>query len=76
MSTLKLTQVRSLNRRTKKQRRTMKALGLKRPNDVAEHRDTPQIRGMIRKVNHLITVEEIDDAEEAEVPSEEAEATA
>jgi large subunit ribosomal protein L30 len=58
MATLKLTQVRSLNRRPQRQRRTMQALGLRHPHDTAEHRDTPQIRGMIAKVQHLITVEE------------------
>jgi len=38
---------------------TVEALGLKKINSVVEHNDTPQIRGMIRKVIHLITVEEI-----------------
>jgi large subunit ribosomal protein L30 len=60
MATLKLTQVRSLNRRPQRQRRTMQALGLRHPHDIAEHKDTPQIRGMIAKVQHLIDVEEQD----------------
>ncbi len=60
MATLKLTQVRSLNRRPQRQRRTMQALGLRHPHDTAEHKDTPQIRGMIAKVQHLIDVEEQD----------------
>ncbi len=37
---------------------TVKALGLKRIRDVAVHNDTPQIRGMIKKVSHLVEVEE------------------
>lgn len=37
---------------------TIKALGLKRIRDVAVHNDTPQIRGMIKKVSHLVEVEE------------------
>jgi len=65
MATLKLTQVRSVNRRPERQRRTMQALGLRHPHDTVEHRDTPQIRGMIAKVQHLITVEEQNDAEAA-----------
>lgn len=37
---------------------TVKALGLKKIRDVAVHNDTPQIRGMIKKVSHLVEVEE------------------
>ncbi len=37
---------------------TIKALGLKKIRDVAVHNDTPQIRGMIKKVSHLVEVEE------------------
>ena len=37
---------------------TVKALGLKRIRDAAVHNDTPQIRGMIKKVSHLVEVEE------------------
>ena len=37
---------------------TVKALGLKKIRDVVEHNDTPQIRGMIKKVSHLVEVEE------------------
>ncbi|MES3630830.1 MAG: 50S ribosomal protein L30 [Longimonas sp.] len=62
MSTLKITQVRSLNSRPERQRRTMKALGLRRPHDTVEHQDTPQIRGMLAKVNHLVSIEESEEA--------------
>jgi large subunit ribosomal protein L30 len=41
------------------QKRTIKALGLGRPNYVVEHNDTPAIRGMIRVVQHLVQVTEL-----------------
>jgi large subunit ribosomal protein L30 len=56
-SKLKITQVRSVIDRLENQKRTIKALGLGRPNYVVVHEDTPQIRGMIRKVVHLVKVE-------------------
>ena len=62
MATLKVTQLRSLASRTQKQRGTIRALGLRRIGDSATHRDTPEIRGMIRAVSHLIRV----DVEEGE----------
>jgi large subunit ribosomal protein L30 len=65
MAQLKITQTRSTTRRPKKQRQTLKALGLHRIRDEVTHDDTPQIRGMIRKVNHLVDFEEVD-ADEVE----------
>lgn len=56
---LKITQKRSIIDQIEPQKRTIKALGLGRPNYSVEHNDTPQIRGMIRKVVHLVTVEEV-----------------
>ena len=50
-------QTRSVNDTLEKHKRTIKALGLGRPNYVAIHDDTPAIRGMIRTVEHLVTVE-------------------
>jgi len=44
----------------KKQKITIRTLGLRRIHHTVEHNDTPQIRGMINKVNHLVEVEEID----------------
>jgi large subunit ribosomal protein L30 len=41
------------------QKRTIKALGLKRLNHSVEHDDTPAVRGMTSKVSHLVTVEEL-----------------
>lgn len=44
----------------KKQQGTIRALGLKKLNQVVEHEDTPVIRGMVDKVSHLVTVEEVE----------------
>jgi large subunit ribosomal protein L30 len=55
---LKITQVRSLIGRPQDQRRTVRALGLKRIRHSVTQPDRPEIRGMIRKVSHLIEVEE------------------
>lgn len=46
----------------KKQRRTLKALGFHRLHETVEHKDSPPVRGMIAKVNHLVKVEVITDA--------------
>lgn len=61
MKKLKITQIKSIIDRPERQKRTIKALGLGRPNYVKIHNDTPQIRGMIRKVSHLVKVEEINE---------------
>ena len=60
MSTrLKVTQTRSLIGRPPDQRATVRGLGLKRLGDVVVKEDRPEIRGMLRKVSHLIRVEEV-----------------
>jgi large subunit ribosomal protein L30 len=56
---LKVTQTRSLIGRPPDQRATVRGLGLKRLGDVVVKEDRPEIRGMLRKVSHLITVEEV-----------------
>lgn len=61
MGKLKVTQVRSTIDRKEPQKRTIKALGLGRINRTAVHNDTPQIRGMINAVSHLVAVEEVDE---------------
>jgi large subunit ribosomal protein L30 len=61
MSKIKIIQTRSIIDRPKDQKRTIEALGLGRPNWERVHNDTPQIRGMVRKVTHLVRVEEIKD---------------
>lgn len=59
MAKLKITQVRSAVSRKKDQGATLRALGLKRIRDSVEHEDRPEILGMIRKVSHLVEVEEV-----------------
>ena len=56
---LRIKQVRSIIGRPARQKRTMEALGLRRINHTREVEATPQIRGMIESVKHLITVEAI-----------------
>lgn len=57
--TLRIKQVRSKIGYAKDQSDTLRSLGLRRINDVVEQKDCPSVRGMIQKVRHLITVEEI-----------------
>ncbi|UCC44535.1 MAG: 50S ribosomal protein L30 [Candidatus Zixiibacteriota bacterium] len=60
MTRLKVTQVRSTIDRKPQHKRTIEALGLGKIRKSVIHNDTPQLRGMIRAVSHLVTVEEID----------------
>jgi len=60
MSPLKVTQVKSVIGSKQDHKRTVRALGLKRIQDSRVHEDTPQIRGMLHKVRHLVRVEEVD----------------
>ena len=55
---LKITQIRSAIRRQENQKRTIRALGIRRMQQTVVHNDTPQIRGMIARVHHLVKVEE------------------
>ena len=55
---LKIKLVKSTIGRKQDQIATVKALGLRKIRHVVEHNDTPQIRGMIKKVSHLVEVEE------------------
>ena len=57
--TVYVTLVRSPIGYTKDQKKTVLALGLRRLHQTIEHRDTPAVRGMIRKVEHLVQVEEV-----------------
>lgn len=59
MGKVKVTQIRSIIDQTKRQKETIKALGLGRINQSREHELNPQISGMIRKVEHLVEVEEL-----------------
>ena len=58
MSTLKVTQRRSRNGADKRQVATLRSLGLRRIGHSVEHSDSPQIRGMIHRVRHLVEVDE------------------
>jgi len=59
MKKIKVTQTKSVIDRPERQKRTMVALGLRKLNATVEVEATPQILGMVRKVNHLVTVEEM-----------------
>jgi large subunit ribosomal protein L30 len=59
MGRVKVTQVKSVIDRPKRQKDTMRALGLRKINHSVEHDSTPQVMGMIAKVQHLIKVENI-----------------
>ncbi len=58
MGKIRITQVRSALGREPNQRKVMKALGLRRINHTVEHANTPTIRGMVKKVLHLVRFEE------------------
>ncbi len=58
MATLSVTLIRSTIRRTGVQKRTVEALGLRKLHQTVQHQDSPQIRGMINQVKHLVTVSE------------------
>ncbi|WP_299532058.1 50S ribosomal protein L30 [Ulvibacterium sp.] len=57
MAKIKVKQVRSSIKRPQNQKRTLKALGLRKIGQVVEHDDTPNILGMINKVKHLVSTE-------------------
>ena len=57
MVKIKITQTRSSINRTKKQKLTLAALGLRKLGMTVEHESTPNILGMINKVSHLVSVE-------------------
>ena len=56
---LRIRQVKSASGHRFDQGRTIRALGIRRLHQTVEHNDTPQIRGMVFKVRHLVRVEEI-----------------
>ncbi len=59
MAKVRITQIKSKIDANKFQKRTLEALGLKKNNSSTELEDTPQIRGMINKVHHLIKTEKV-----------------
>lgn len=58
MARLKITYVRSVIGQKPDQERTVRALGFRHLNQTVEHEDSPQLRGMVHKVRHLVKVEE------------------
>ena len=58
MATIKIKQTGSPIRRTKDQRATLVGLGLNKMHRVSELQDTPEVRGMIRKVQHMVEVQD------------------
>jgi large subunit ribosomal protein L30 len=58
LAAIKVKLVRSKIGKTQKQKRTVEALGLRKIGQVVEKEDTPQIRGMINVVSHMVQVEE------------------
>ena len=59
MARIRITQVKSSIDRPLTQKRTLEALGLRKTNHSVEHEETPQIKGMVEKVSHLVKVENI-----------------
>lgn len=59
MKKVKITQVKSVIDRPERQKKTMEALGLRKLHNSVEVEATPQILGMIRKVSHLVEVQEL-----------------
>ena len=59
MTKLKVTLVKSGIGSTKRQKATLEALGLHKMNQTVEHNDSPEIKGMINKMRHLVNVEEV-----------------
>ena len=59
MAKIRITQVKSKNGKPERQKRTMEALGIRKLNHSVVHEATPQILGMVTKVNHLVKVENI-----------------
>lgn len=59
MGKIKITLVKSAIHRPKNQKATLSALGLKRLNESVEKETNPQVLGMVKKVQHLLTVQEI-----------------
>ena len=59
MSKLRITWKKSAIGYAKDQKKVVKALGFHSLNDVVEHNNSPQIRGMIRKIRHLVEFEEV-----------------
>jgi large subunit ribosomal protein L30 len=60
MGKIRIVQIRSAIHRKENQKRTVRALGIRKLNQAVIHEATPQIRGMVFTVKHLVEVEELD----------------
>jgi len=58
MAKIKITQIKSKNGSSKRQRANLESLGLRRINHTVERENTPEVLGMIEKVSHLVRVEQ------------------
>lgn len=58
MAVIKIKLVRSTIGKPDKQRKVIEALGFKKPGQILEKKDTPQIRGMVEKVSHMVEIVE------------------
>ncbi len=63
MSKVRITLTRSPIGTSPRQRRTLEGLNLRRLHQTVEHEDTPSLRGMITRVEHLVSVEEVEESE-------------
>ncbi len=59
MAKIRITQVKSKNGKPERQKRTLEALGIRKLNHSVVHEATPQILGMVNKIQHLVKVENI-----------------
>ena len=59
MAKIRVTQIKSKIGRPEKQKKTLAALGLKKMNQTVDHEATPQVLGMVKKIAHLLKVEEV-----------------
>ena len=59
MAKIRITQIKSKNGKPERQKKTLEALGIRKLNHSVEHEATPQILGMVVKVQHLVKVENI-----------------
>jgi large subunit ribosomal protein L30 len=59
MAKIRITQVKSKNGKPERQKRTLEALGIRKLNHSVVHEATPQILGMVKKISHLVKVENI-----------------
>mgnify|MGYP005726331593 FL=1 len=59
MGKIKITQIKSNIKRPEDQKRTLTALGLRKIGQVVEHEDSATIKGMVNKIKHLVTVQNV-----------------